>query len=191
MTAPSPGILTRFVVDAYYQDEAAYGRTRRRDAHTEYQANASAPDSLCRSTAPISRLVPAQPVPAPQRRTSSAASPTATSPRSTAATEGLPADRMRLHICWGNYEEPHTHDIRSPTSIDHRAEGPGRRGSSIEAANPATSTEWEDLKAIRIPDDKVLIPGVLDLDQQCSSSTRGARSPSASCASPISSGASR
>ena len=78
-----------------------------------------------------------------------------------AATEGLPPDRMRLHICWGNYEGPHTHDIALKDIIDIALKA-RPQGLSIEAANPRHEHEWEDLAAIQIPDDKVLIPGVLN-----------------------------
>ena len=97
------------------------GRARRGDAHRipgDRRRRVPAADRL-----PRSRLVPAQPVPASRRRPSSAASPTATSPRSTPRPRGLPADRMRLHICWGNYEGPHTHDIAARRHHRHRAEG--------------------------------------------------------------------
>ena len=65
-----------------------------------------------------SRLGPAQPVPAPVATTSSCASPTATSPRSTTRPRNIPPDPMRIHICWGNYEGPHTHDIPLAKMID-------------------------------------------------------------------------
>ena len=61
----------------------------------------------------------------------------------------------------GNYEGPHTHDIPLAKIIDicFRARP---MAFSFEAANPRHAHEWEDLKEIRIPDDKVLIPGVID-----------------------------
>ena len=78
-----------------------------------------------------------------------------------AATAGLPADRMRLHICWGNYEGPHTHDLPLTKIIDiaFRARP---QAISIEAANPRHDHEWEDLMDVEIPEDKILIPGVID-----------------------------
>jgi 5-methyltetrahydropteroyltriglutamate--homocysteine methyltransferase len=78
-----------------------------------------------------------------------------------AATEGLPADRMRLHICWGNYEGPHTHDLPVTKIID-LAFAARPQAISIEAANPRHDHEWEDLKEMKIPDDKILVPGVID-----------------------------
>ena len=78
-----------------------------------------------------------------------------------AAVATLPADRMRLHICWGNYEGPHTHDIPLAKIIDICFKA-RPAAFSFEAANPRHEHEWEDLKQTRIPDDKVLIPGVID-----------------------------
>jgi 5-methyltetrahydropteroyltriglutamate--homocysteine methyltransferase len=78
-----------------------------------------------------------------------------------AATDGIPADRMRLHICWGNYEGPHTHDLPLLKIIDLAFKA-RPQAISIEAANPRHDHEWEDLADIDIPDDKILIPGVID-----------------------------
>jgi 5-methyltetrahydropteroyltriglutamate--homocysteine methyltransferase len=68
---------------------------------------------------------------------------------------------MRMHICWGNYEGPHTHDIPLATMFDTcmRARP---SGFLFEAANPRHAHEWEDLKTARIPDDKVMMPGCID-----------------------------
>jgi 5-methyltetrahydropteroyltriglutamate--homocysteine methyltransferase len=68
---------------------------------------------------------------------------------------------MRLHICWGNYEGPHTHDLALTKIIDLAFKA-RPQGLSIEAANPRHDHEWEELKGVKIPDDKVLIPGVID-----------------------------
>ena len=78
-----------------------------------------------------------------------------------AATEGIPADKMRLHICWGNYEGPHSFDLPLLKIIDIAFKG-RPQAISIEAANPRHDHEWEDLQTIKIPDDKVLIPGVIN-----------------------------
>jgi len=78
-----------------------------------------------------------------------------------AALEDLPADRIRLHICWGNYEGPHTHDLPVTKIIDIAFKAKVQ-AISIEGANPRHEHEWEDLKTVKIPDDKILIPGVID-----------------------------
>jgi len=77
------------------------------------------------------------------------------------AIEGLPADRMRLHICWGNYEGPHTFDLPLLKIIDIAFKA-RMQAFSIEAANPRHDHEREELRTIKIPDDKILIPGVID-----------------------------
>ena len=68
---------------------------------------------------------------------------------------------MRMHVCWGNYEGPHTHDI--PFASLHPVVMKARpAGLLIEGANPAHAHEWEDMKRLGLPDDKVLLPGVID-----------------------------
>jgi 5-methyltetrahydropteroyltriglutamate--homocysteine methyltransferase len=77
------------------------------------------------------------------------------------ATANIPPQAMRMHLCWGNYEGPHTHDIPLAKILDVclRARP---AGLSFEAANPRHAHEWEDLRGAKIPDDKILIPGVID-----------------------------
>jgi 5-methyltetrahydropteroyltriglutamate--homocysteine methyltransferase len=73
----------------------------------------------------------------------------------------VPADRVRIHICWGNYEGPHDHDIelRRILPIVLRLKA---RALSFEAANPRHEHEWTVWRDARLPDDLVLIPGTLD-----------------------------
>jgi 5-methyltetrahydropteroyltriglutamate--homocysteine methyltransferase len=66
-----------------------------------------------------------------------------------------------MHICWGNYEGPHTHDIPLATVFD-TAMRARPQALSFEAANPRHAHEWEDLKDAHIPDDKILMPGCID-----------------------------
>ena len=91
---------------------------------------------------------------------------------------------MRLHICWGNYEGPHTHDLPLLKIIDIAFKA-RPQAISIEAANPRHDHEWEDLKEINIPDDKILIPGVDRTRPRTLSNIRGWW-PSASAATPAS-----
>ena len=66
-----------------------------------------------------------------------------------------------MHICWGNYEGPHTHDIPLAT-VFATAMRARPSGFLFEAANPRHAHEWEDLKSAKIPDDKIMMPGCLD-----------------------------
>ena len=79
------------------------------------------------------------------------------------ALAAIPADRVRMHVCWGNYEGPHHKDVALETILPTvlRAKP---QGLLFEASNPRHAHEWETLEAYRhlIPDDKLLIPGVLD-----------------------------
>jgi 5-methyltetrahydropteroyltriglutamate--homocysteine methyltransferase len=78
------------------------------------------------------------------------------------AVADLPPDRMRMHICWGNYEGPHHLDV--PLTEVLPAVFEARPAAiSFEAANPRHEHEWEDLAKLKIPDDKILVPGVIDV----------------------------
>jgi 5-methyltetrahydropteroyltriglutamate--homocysteine methyltransferase len=76
------------------------------------------------------------------------------------ALANVPADRVRFHICWGNYEGPHMHDI-SITKILPVVLKAKPMAMLIEAANPRHEHEWEVWKSQKLPADKVLIPGVI------------------------------
>jgi 5-methyltetrahydropteroyltriglutamate--homocysteine methyltransferase len=77
------------------------------------------------------------------------------------AIADLPADRVRLHLCWGNYAGPHTADVPIERLIEMVFNAkPG--AVSFEGANPRHEHEWETLAGLSIPDDKILIPGVID-----------------------------
>jgi 5-methyltetrahydropteroyltriglutamate--homocysteine methyltransferase len=159
MTAPSPGILTRFIINLHYPNEDTYVDALAEIMTIEYQAIVRAgfllqidcPDlGSCRNNQ-YRDLTDEQFRKIAERNIAAL----------NAATEGLPADRMRLHICWGNYEGPHTHDLPLAKIIDIAFKG-RPQAISIEAANPRHDHEWEDLKEIAIPNDKILIPGVID-----------------------------
>jgi 5-methyltetrahydropteroyltriglutamate--homocysteine methyltransferase len=77
------------------------------------------------------------------------------------ALRDIPAERLRMHLCWGNYEGPHHRDIplRDILGIVLR----GRpQAISLEGANPRHEHEWTVFREVKLPEDKVIIPGVLD-----------------------------
>jgi 5-methyltetrahydropteroyltriglutamate--homocysteine methyltransferase len=76
------------------------------------------------------------------------------------AVRDIPADRMRMHICWGNYEGPHDHDIELEKIIAIVLKAKPA-GILFEAANPRHRHEWIVWRDARVPDDKVLIPGCI------------------------------
>ena len=73
----------------------------------------------------------------------------------------IPADRMRIHVCWGNYEGPHTHDIPLETILPLLLRAKPS-ALVIEGANPRHEHEWDVWTRRPLPDDKVLVPGVID-----------------------------
>ncbi len=77
------------------------------------------------------------------------------------ALENVPADRVRMHLCWGNYEGPHHHDVDLSEIIDIVL-STKPQAIQFESANPRHQHEWKIWAAAKIPDDKILIPGVLD-----------------------------
>ena len=159
MTAPSPGILTRFIINLHYPNEDAYVEALAEVMRTEYHAiveagfvlQIDAPDLASARNNQYRDLTDDQFRKIAERNIAAI----------NAATEGLPADRMRLHICWGNYEGPHTHDLPLVKIIDLAFKARSRRSASRPPIR-ATSTNGKTSRTIGIPDDKILIPGVIN-----------------------------
>jgi 5-methyltetrahydropteroyltriglutamate--homocysteine methyltransferase len=76
------------------------------------------------------------------------------------AVRDIPADRMRMHICWGNYEGPHDHDIALEKILGVVLKAKPA-GILFEAANPRHRHEWAVWRDAKLPDDKILIPGCI------------------------------
>jgi 5-methyltetrahydropteroyltriglutamate--homocysteine methyltransferase len=76
------------------------------------------------------------------------------------ALRNVPADRVRMHVCWGNYEGPHHHDVPMERLLPIVLEAKPQ-GLLFEAANPRHAHEWVVFESVKLPEDKMLIPGVL------------------------------
>ncbi len=77
------------------------------------------------------------------------------------ALEGIPEEQVRFHVCWGNYEGPHTNDVALKEIVDVVLQV--RAGAySIEASNPRHAHEWQVWEEVKLPPGKALIPGVID-----------------------------
>ncbi len=76
------------------------------------------------------------------------------------ALRNVPADRVRMHVCWGNYEGPHHHDVPMQRLLPIVLKAKPQ-ALLFEAANPRHAHEWSVFESTRIPEDKILIPGVL------------------------------
>jgi 5-methyltetrahydropteroyltriglutamate--homocysteine methyltransferase len=77
------------------------------------------------------------------------------------ALRNVPAERVRLHVCWGNYEGPHHHDapmeLVLPVALRAKPQA-----LLFESSNPRHAHEWEVFRDADIPEDKILVPGVID-----------------------------
>lgn len=76
------------------------------------------------------------------------------------ALRNVPAERARMHVCWGNYEGPHHHDVPMERLLPIVLKAKPQ-GLLFEAANPRHAHEWAVFRDVKIPEDKVLIPGLL------------------------------
>ncbi len=77
------------------------------------------------------------------------------------AVENIPAEQLRMHLCWGNYEGPHHCDVPLADVIDIVLKAKPH-AISLEAANPRHAHEYTLFETVKLPDGKVLIPGVLE-----------------------------
>ena len=77
------------------------------------------------------------------------------------AVANIPAEQLRMHLCWGNYEGPHHRDVPLSDIIDVVFKAKPT-AISLEAANPRHAHEWKLFETVRLPDGKVLIPGVIE-----------------------------
>ncbi len=77
------------------------------------------------------------------------------------ALSAIPSDRVRMHLCWGNYDGPHTRDI-ALDKIIHLVLKAKPQAILFEAANPRHAHEWKVWTEVTIPEDKVLVPGVIE-----------------------------
>lgn len=77
------------------------------------------------------------------------------------ALRGIPEERVRMHVCWGNIEAPHTRDVPLRDVVD-LVLSVRAAAYSVEASNPRHAHEWKVWRDVKLPEGKVLIPGVID-----------------------------
>jgi 5-methyltetrahydropteroyltriglutamate--homocysteine methyltransferase len=77
------------------------------------------------------------------------------------ALEGIDHGKVRMHICWGNYEGPHDHDI-AVDKLFAVLRNAKPQAILFEGANPRHEHEWAAWREARLPDDKIFVPGVID-----------------------------
>jgi 5-methyltetrahydropteroyltriglutamate--homocysteine methyltransferase len=158
MPAVSPGTLANFFPNRYYPTRQAYLEAISEVMKREYEAIVQAgfllqldcPDLALRSTwfpdlsMPEFRTVVAQNVEALN-----------------AATRDIPAEHVRVHVCWGAGEAPRNHDVPLRDIVDVLLKA-RPAALSIMGANGRHEHEWKVWQDVSLPEDKVLIPGVID-----------------------------
>ena len=159
MNAASPGLITAFQQNAFYPNHEAYLADLVTAMRPEYEAIAEAGFELqldCPDLA-MSRHTGYQEMDEATFLKTIAANVEALN----AATANIAPEQMRMHICWGNYEGPHDHDIPLERIIDIILQA---RPSTIlfEAANPRHEHEWIVWRDAKLPQDKILAPGLID-----------------------------
>jgi 5-methyltetrahydropteroyltriglutamate--homocysteine methyltransferase len=157
MTAASPGVVPLFLGNDYYPDEDAFKLALTAVLEDEYEAIVAAgfilqidcPDlamgrNFTEMTTEEFRKLVARNIELVNE-----------------ATRNIPPEQMRIHLCWGNSEGPHHLDIPIRDILDLVLQA-RPSGISFEAANPRHAHEWAVWAEFKIPEDKVLIPGVID-----------------------------
>ena len=159
MTAASPGVIANFLPNEYYQSEEAYLYALAEVMRDEYKAVVDAglllqidcPDLAMTRVTQFSHLSESEFKKIVELHVEVV----------NYALTGIDPERMRLHLCWGNTEGPHHHDIalKEIVNIVLKARPVGL---SFEGANPRHAHEWKVWEDVDLPDGKLLIPGVLD-----------------------------
>lgn len=159
MNAASPGLITAFQVNKYYPSHEAYLADLAEAMRTEYETivdegfylQLDCPDLAMSRHTGYQDLSEAEFLKVAEENVAAL----------NAATANIPPERMRMHICWGNYEGPHDHDIPLERVVDIILKA---RPATIlfEAANPRHEHEWKVWADARIPDHKILAPGLID-----------------------------
>jgi 5-methyltetrahydropteroyltriglutamate--homocysteine methyltransferase len=159
MSSASPGVIAAFLTNSYYPSDEAYLEAIADVMKDEYHAIVDAGFILqldCPDLAMTRHNRHADKTLAEFRKIAEMNIDVLNQ-----ATQDIPADRMRLHLCWGNYEGPHQLDVELKDIIDIVLKA-RPEGLSFEGANPRHENEWRVWRDVKLPDGKVLIPGVVD-----------------------------
>jgi 5-methyltetrahydropteroyltriglutamate--homocysteine methyltransferase len=159
MNAASPGIVSSFQPNKFYPTHDAYIEAIADAMQSEYEAIAAAglvlqidcPDLAMSRHTGFQDLSEAEFLKRAEQQVEVL----------NHALRNIPASALRMHICWGNYEGPHDYDIalEKILSIVLKAKP---QAVSFEASNPRHAHEWVVWRAAKLPEDKVLMPGVID-----------------------------
>jgi 5-methyltetrahydropteroyltriglutamate--homocysteine methyltransferase len=157
--AASPGVISIFLQDQYYGDEESYLGALADAMRHEYEAIVGAGFLLQIDSPDLAMGFHVQnpdlDVKAFRDRVALRVDAL------NHATKRIPVDRIRVHMCWGNYEGPHHKDVPLADIIDLVVLA-NAGALAFEGANHRHGHEWQVFETFALPDDKVIIPGVID-----------------------------
>jgi 5-methyltetrahydropteroyltriglutamate--homocysteine methyltransferase len=159
MSAASPGVVGLFFRNEHYPSQEAYLEAIAEAMRHEYETVAKAGFVLqidCPDLA-MGRHIQYADLSIPEFRKRAQLHVEALNH----ALRNIPPEQLRMHVCWGNYEGPHHHDVALSDVIDIVFMA-RPNAISFEAANPRHAHEWTLFEKVKLPDGKVLIPGVIE-----------------------------
>ncbi len=159
MTSASPGVIARFLPNQYFDSEEAYLYALADVMKNEYNAVVDAgfllqidcPDLASSRNTQFGHLTVDEFKKIVELHIEVL----------NHALAGIPPERLRMHLCWGNFEGPHIHDVPFRDIVDIVLKA-RPAGLSFEGANPRHEHEWKIWQDVKLPEGKVIIPGVLD-----------------------------
>ena len=159
MTAASPGVIANFLPNEYYPTEEAYLYALADVMKDDYNAivdsglllQIDCPDLAMTRVTQFSDLNQPEFIKIVEMHVEVLQH----------ALAGISPDRMRMHLCWGNTEGPHHHDVPLKEIVNIVLKAPPG-AISFEGANPRHAHEWKVWEDVKLPDGKIIIPGVLD-----------------------------
>jgi 5-methyltetrahydropteroyltriglutamate--homocysteine methyltransferase len=159
LTAASPGVVSLFFRDDHYGSEEAYLAAIAEAMRHEYETVANA-GFLLQIDCPdlgMGRHIQYADLSLPEFRRKAEMHVEALN----YALRNIPAEQLRMHLCWGNYEGPHHCDVPLADVVDivFRAKP---SALVLEAANPRHAHEWKLFESVKLPEGKLLIPGVIE-----------------------------
>jgi 5-methyltetrahydropteroyltriglutamate--homocysteine methyltransferase len=159
MSAASPGVVGLFFRNEHYPSQEAYLAAIAEAMRHEYETVAKAGFVLqidCPDLA-MGRHIQYADLSLPEFRKRAQLQVEALNH----AVANIPVEQLRMHVCWGNYEGPHHRDVALADIIDIVFSAKPA-AVSFEAANPRHAHEWTLFETVKLPDGKVIIPGVIE-----------------------------
>ena len=159
LTAASPGVVSLFFRNEHYGSDEAYLAAIADAMRHEYEtiANAGLVLQIDCPDLGMGRHIQYAELPLAEFRRKAELHVEALND----ALRNIPAEQLRMHLCWGNYEGPHHCDVPLADVIDivFRAKP---SAIVLEAANPRHAHEWQLFETVKLPDGKLLVPGVIE-----------------------------